>query len=167
LLLGFGGALRRSELVGLDVADLQDTPEGFRVIIRHSKTDQAGEGQEIAIPTGQWLRPCDAITAWLDAASIIEGPIFRPVTKGGLVLPQRLSGHAVALIVKARAEAAGLDPAIFSGHSLRSGYVTSALEHGADVLRIMDQTRHKDTKTLKVYDRRVKAFKQHSGTGFL
>jgi site-specific recombinase XerD len=69
--------------------------------------------------------------------------------------------------VKKRARAAGLDPALFSGHSLRAGFVTSALESGADVLKVMDVTRHRSVQTLKGYDRRAKAFKDHAGKGFL
>jgi site-specific recombinase XerD len=80
---------------------------------------------------------------------------------------ERLSDRSVANIVKAHAQAVGLNPAVFSGHSLRSGFVTSALQSGADVLRVMDVTRHRQINTLKVYDRRAKAFKQHAGEAFL
>jgi len=73
----------------------------------------------------------------------------------------------VAQIVKSRAEAAGFDPALFSGHSLRAGFVTSALHHGADILRVMDVTRHREVSTLKTNDRRAKAFTQHAGEAFL
>ena len=78
-----------------------------------------------------------------------------------------LSDRSVAQIVKRRAEAAGFDPSLFSGHSLRAGFVTSALHHGADILRVMDVTRHREVSTLKTYDRRAKAFKQHAGEAFL
>ena len=70
-------------------------------------------------------------------------------------------------IIKKRMEAAGFDPSIFSGHSLRAGFVTSALHHGADILRVMDVTRHREVSTLKTYDRRAKAFKKHAGDAFL
>jgi site-specific recombinase XerD len=83
------------------------------------------------------------------------------------VTSDRLSDRSVAQIVKRRAGAAGFDPAVFSGHSLRSGFVTSALHHGADILRVMDVTRHREVSTLKTYDRRAKAFKQHAGDAFL
>jgi len=73
----------------------------------------------------------------------------------------------VALIVKRWAKAAKLDPALFAGHSLRAGFVTSALEEGADPFRVMDITRHRRVDTLKIYDRRAKAFKNHAGKGFL
>jgi site-specific recombinase XerD len=95
------------------------------------------------------------------------GPIFRAIKKGGSVTLERLSDRSVAQIVKRRAEAAGFDPTVFSGHSLRAGFVTSALHHGADILRVMDVTRHREVSTLKTYDRRAKAFKQHAGEAFL
>jgi integrase len=137
------------------------------VNIRQSKTDQEGAGDFVSIPHGSRLRPVAAIKAWLDAAGITEGPIFRSIKKRGLVTPGRLSDRSVAEIVKKRMEAAGFDPAIFSGHSLRAGFVTSALHHGADILRVMDVTRHREVCTLKAYDRRAKAFKQHAGEAFL
>jgi site-specific recombinase XerD len=167
LLLGFAGALRRSELVALDVSDLEDTAEGLHIHIRRSKTDQEGAGDFVSIPHGSRLRPVAAVKEWLQAAGITDGPIFRSIKKGGLVTPDRLSDRTVAEIVKKRMEAAGFDPALFSGHSLRAGFVTSALHHGADILRVMDVTRHREVSTLKCYDRRAKAFKQHAGEAFL
>ena len=95
------------------------------------------------------------------------GPVFRSIRKGGSVKPDRLSEGSVADIVKRYAKAAGLDPEAISGHSLRAGFVTSALEAGADLLKVMDVTRHREVKTLKAYDRRAKAFKNHAGKGFL
>ena len=167
LLLGFAGALRRSELVALDVSDLEETPDGLHIHIRRSKTDQEGAGDFVSVPHGSRLHPVAGVKAWLLAAGIGEGPIFRSIKKGGPVTPERLSDRSVAEIVKKRMEAAGFDPAIFSGHSLRAGFVTSALHHGADILRVMDVTRHREVSTLKTYDRRAKAFKQHAGEAFL
>jgi integrase len=167
LLLGFAGALRRSELVALDVADLEETAEGFIVRITRSKTDQEGAGDFVSIPLGSKLLPVKAVKDWLAASGITEGPLFRPIRKGGMAEAERLSDRAVANIIKERAEAVGLDASAFSGHSLRSGFVTSALGAGADVLRVMDQTRHRQVNTLKGYDRRAKAFKQHAGDAFL
>ena len=154
-------------LVALDVADLEETPEGLHVRIKQSKTDQEGAGDFVSIPHGSRLRPVAAVKAWLEAAGITEGPIFRPIKKGGLLTLERLSDRSVAEIIKKRAEGAGFDPAIFSGHSLRAGFVTSALHYGADILRVMDVTRHREVSTLKTYDRRAKAFKQHAGEAFL
>jgi site-specific recombinase XerD len=167
LVLGFAAALRRSELVALDVADLEHTEDGLIVHIRRSKTDQEGAGDFVSIPRGTRLRPVLVVKAWLDAAGITEGPIFRPVAKGDRLLPARLTDRSVAAIVKRRAKDAGLDPRVFSGHSLRAGFVTSALASGADVLRVMDVTRHREVRTLKAYDRRAKAFQDHAGASFL
>ena len=166
LLLGFAAALRRSELVGLDVEDLQRVPEGLVVHIRRSKTDQDGAGHQVAVPRGGKLKPVEAVEGYLAAAGISVGAVFRSVEKGGRLGP-RLSDRSVARIVKDRAEAAGLDPETMSGHSLRAGFVTSALEAGADVLKVMDVTRHRSVDTLKMYDRRAKLFQQHAGKGFL
>jgi site-specific recombinase XerD len=83
------------------------------------------------------------------------------------VRPWGIGGHAVATIVKKYALAAGLDPAEFSGHSLRSGFATSAAETGASVLKIMETTRHKSVDVLAGYVRRVDLFKDHAGAGFL
>lgn len=166
LLLGFAAALRRSELVALNVEDLERQAEGLVVHIRRSKTDQAGAGHSVAVPRGGKLKPVQAVEEWLDAAGITEGAVFRSVGKGGAV-GGRLSAQAVADVVKDRAAAAGLEPSRFSGHSLRAGFVTSALEAGADVLKVMDVTRHKSVETLKGYDRRAKLFQNHAGRGFL
>ena len=167
ILLGFAGALRRSELVALDVSDLEETTEGLLVGIRRSKTDQEGAGDFVSIPHGSRLRPVAGVKTWLQAAGITEGPIFRSIKKGGAVTLERLSDRSVAEIVKKRMEAAGFDPVVFSGHSLRAGFVTSALHRGADILRVMDVTRHREVSTLKTYDRRARAFKQHAGEAFL
>ena len=167
ILIGFAAALRRSELVALDVSDVERQPEGVLIHIRRSKTDQEGAGHTVAVPRGTKLRPIAAIDDWLAAAGIASGPIFRPINKGGTVSPGRLTDQSVALVIKHRAAAAKLDPTLFSGHSLRAGFVTSALEDGADTLRVMDQTRHRSVDTLRKYDRRAKAFTAHAGKGFL
>jgi integrase len=90
LLLGFSGALRRSDLVALDISDLEETAEGLHVRIRCSKTDQEGAGDFVSIPHGSRLRPVAAVKVWLEAAGITAGPIFRSIKKGGLVTPERL-----------------------------------------------------------------------------
>jgi integrase len=167
LLIGFAAALRRSELSELQLADLELHPDGLILHIRRSKTDQESAGAEIPVPRGGKLRPVEALEAWLGGAEITEGPVFRSIRKGGRVSGNRLSGNAIAEIVKRYAGAAGLDPVLFSGHSLRAGFVTSALEHGADIFKVMDVTRHKRVETLKGYDRRAKAFRNHAGDGFL
>jgi site-specific recombinase XerD len=167
LALGFAGAFRRSELVALEIADLAETPDGLRIRIRRSKTDQEAQGQEVAIPRGYKLRPVEAVQSWLAAAEISAGPVFRPVLKGQRLQAVPLSAFSAAQIVKAYAERAGLDPAQFAGHSLRSGYVTSAVEANASVLKIMEQTRHRSTGMVMQYSRRANLFVDHSGASFL
>lgn len=189
LALGFAGAFRRSELVALDVSDLREDPEGLRVLVRRSKVDQEGAGFEKAIPAGRFIRPVALLREWLEAAGITEGPVFRPVSRSGRVrsaqlrqigepnadasgvadyaIPPRLTCQAVADIIKKYAAAAGLDASTFGAHSLRAGYITTAAERGADLARIMDQSGHRDTRTVVGYIRRANAFKGHSGSGFL
>jgi site-specific recombinase XerD len=126
LLLGFGGAFRRSELVALDVTDIEETEDGLRVTIRRSKTDQEGQGATIAIIRGGACCPVKAMRAWLDAAGISEGPIFRPISRGGQIRDRRLTAKSVCDITKGYAAKLGLDAASFGAHSLRSGFLTSA-----------------------------------------
>jgi len=166
MLLGFAAALRRSELVALDVTDLEFTDRGVIVAIRASKTDQDGEGAFVAVPNGRKLKPVAALRAWLEAAVIAEGPVFRSIDKGGRI-GSRLTDRSVATIVKHYAAAAGFDDAIYSGHSMRAGFVTSALERGADFFSVMRVTRHRDVDTLRAYDRRAGLFKDHAGKDFL
>ena len=167
LLLGFSGAFRRSELVALEVSDLRETAEGYRVTIRRSKTDQERAGHEVAILRGSRLRAVEAVKAWLEAAGITEGPLFRPVAKGGRVLAEGLTAESVANIVKAYATRAGFDAAEFAGHSLRAGFLTSAAEHGASIFKMMEVSRHKSVDVLKGYVRRAELFKEHAGAAFL
>jgi len=164
--LGFAGAFRRSELIALEVTDLAFEAEGVRIHIRHSKTDQEGRGQEIAIPRGSKLLPVNAVQDWLKAAKIEDGPVFRSIDRHGRI-GTALSAQSVALIVKWHAETAGLDPRDFAGHSLRAGFLTSAAEAGADVLRMMEVSRHKRVETVQGYVRRANGFKGHAGAGFL
>jgi site-specific recombinase XerD len=167
LALGFAGAFRRSELVALEVADLSEVPDGLRVRIRRSKTDQEGEGAEIAIPRGYRLRPVEAVQTWLDFARIATGPVFRPVLKGGRIQPEPLSAFSAAQIVKRYAERAGLDPAAYAGHSLRAGFLTSAAEAGASVFKMTEVSRHKSVDVLRGYVRRADLFREHAGAAFL
>lgn len=167
ILLGMAGAMRRSELVGLNVEDLAETTSGLDVTIRKSKTDQEGQGHLVAIPHGESLKPVNAVREWLELAGITSGPLFRPVNKSGKVSAERLTDRSVANIVKAYAAKAGMTVADFSGHSLRAGFVTSAADRGADINRIMDQTRHTDPRTVRGYIRRAERYKDHAGAGFL
>jgi site-specific recombinase XerD len=166
LLLGFAGAFRRSELVALDCADIEESDTGLKITIRHSKTDQEGEGATIAIVRGSIACPVGAVKAWRDAAGITTGPLFRSLRKGGKV-GARLSAQSVADVVKAHAENVGLDPALFAGHSLRAGFLTSAAKRGASIFKMMDQSRHKSVDTLRGYVRDAEIFKDHAGAGLL
>jgi site-specific recombinase XerD len=167
LLLGFALAARRSELVALDVADLEECPEGLRVTIRRSKTDQEGAGAVVAVCRGAIACPVAAMKEWLTAAGITDGPVFRRVNKGGRLLPGQLRAQSVALIVKAFAARLGLDPGAFSGHSLRSGFLTSAAARGASLFKMMDVSRHKSVDVLRGYVRDADAFRDHAGAGLL
>jgi site-specific recombinase XerD len=167
LLIGFAGALRRSELVALDIEDIAEMPEGLRVTIRRGKTDQEAKGAVVAIVRGAIACPVAAFKAWITAAGITAGPLFRPIAKGERVQPARLTDRSVANIIKAHAERAGLDPASFSGHSLRSGFLTSAASRGASIFKMMDVSRHRSVDTLRGYVREAELFKDHAGTGLL
>jgi site-specific recombinase XerD len=167
LLLGFGGAFRRSELVALDVADLEETEDGLRVTIRRSKTDQEGIGTTIAIVRCGASCPVKALRAWLNAAGIAEGAVFRPVPKGGKVLDRRLTAKSVCDLVKAYADHVGLDGAAFGAHSPRSGFLTSAARKGASVFKMRDVSRHKSMDVLQAYVRDEDLFRDHAGAGLL
>lgn len=168
LLLGFGGAFRRSELVALDVEHLEETSEGLLVLIAKSKTDQDAEGVTIAVARGSSEAcPVAALRDWLDAAGIEAGPVFRPINKAGVVSAERLTDRSVANIVKAYAGLAGLDEKLFSGHSLRRGFLTSAAAAGKSIFRMMDVSRHKSVDTLRGYVQEAELFKEHAGAGLL
>ncbi len=142
LLLGFAAALRRAELVALTVADIAVVAEGLRIGIRRSKADQEAAGEVVGVVrTGSASCPVVSLQAWLTAAGIAEGPVFRSINRHGRIGPA-LSDQSVALIVKQRARLIGLDPATFSGHSLRAGLATAAATHGVEERTIMRQTRH-------------------------
>jgi integrase len=164
LLLGFAGAFRRSEVVSLDVADVQFRREGLVVTLRRSKTDQEGEGTVKGIPAGRRPETCPvkALKAWLAAAAIEEGPLFRPIDRHGNIKPQRLADYHVARLVKRLAEAAGLDPAAYSGHSLRAGLATAAAQAGADERAIMKQTGHRSERMVRRYIRDGQLFRDNA-----
>jgi site-specific recombinase XerD len=167
LLLGFGGAFRRSELVALNVEDVEFTDDGLRVTIRKSKTDQEGVGVTIAIVRGGACCPAKALREWLDTAKIESGPIFRPVRKGNRVGDSRLTGKTVCVLVKAYAALIGLDATTIGAHSLRSGFLTSAARRGASVFKMRDVSRHKSMDVLQSYVRDADLFRDHAGAGLL
>ena len=159
LLIGFAGGLRRSELVGLDVGDIEHVRQGIVLTLRRSKIDQDGQGHKIGIPLGRtrWC-PVAALDAWMVASEIVEGAIFRPVDRHGHIQNARLSGEAVSLVVRHRVAAAGLDASRYSGHSLRAGLATSAAQAGVPTWKIRTQTRHASEAMLARYIREGQLF---------
>jgi site-specific recombinase XerD len=153
LLVGFAAALRRSEIVALDVEHVRLNGV-LRITLTRSKTDQEGQGITKTIPrlADQELCPVRALRAWLDAAGIASGPVFRSVNRWGKV-GKRLSAYDVARIVKRRAEAAGLDARMLAGHSLRAGFATTAALAGLDPIAIAEVTGHRNLDTLRRYIR--------------
>jgi len=151
LLVGFAAALRGSELVALDVDDIAAVDEGLVLSVRRSKTDPESEGRKIGIPYGTHESTCPvrALQAWIDAAEISDGPLFRSVNRHGQASDRRLSVRAVSLVVKRAAERAGLDPILYSGHSLRAGFATAAAQAGVPERQIMDQTGHRSLPVLR------------------
>ena len=166
--LGMAAALRRSELVALRVEDLHTVKEGLRVTIRRSKTDQDGTSQVIAVPIGKRLRPVALVDAWLRAAGIADGFVFRRfVSKADHLSDLPMDDAGVALVVKRRAAAAGLPAADYSGHSLRSGFLTAAAQAGASIWKMQEVSRHKSVQVLSGYVRSAELFDDHAGSGFL
>jgi len=165
VLIGFAGAFRRSELVVITVDDVKRLPRGILIHVGRSKTDQEGAGATLPIPNGK-PKAVQALYTWLLAAGITDGPLFRNVDRHGCV-GQALTDRSVARIVKSVFAPLGVRVEDFSGHSLRAGFVTSALQAKVDPLKIMKQTRHVKVDTLKEYDRRENDFDDHAGGGFL
>ncbi len=163
LLVGFAGAFRRAELVSLDVSDLEFSSAGLTITLRRSKTDQEGRSRRLGIPYGSSEATCPvrALEAWLESARIQDGPIFRPLDRFQRVQPTRLSSERVALIVKRRAKAVGLDPARYAGHSLRAGLATSAAAAGASERVIMSQTGHRSADMVRRYIREGSLFQSN------
>ncbi len=159
LLVGFAGALRRSELVGLQYADIEFVDHGLVVHLKRSKTDQESQGRKIAVPYARGdACPVLSLKHWLEMSHIKEGAIFRPVTRHGIIDSKALSTQAVAVIVKERVMAIGLDATQFSGHSLRAGLVTSAAQAGVSSWKIKQQTGHKSDAMLNRYIRDAQIF---------
>jgi integrase len=168
LLVGFAGAFRRSELIGLDVADVEHVRHGVILHLRHSKTDQFGHGRKIGIPFARGRHcPVAAIDAWLERSGIVEGAVFRNVNRHGQIAPTRLSGEGVALVVRERLKAAGLDATGFSGHSLRAGFCTSAAQVGVSSLKIKAQTGHSSDAMLSRYIRDGQLFLDNASGALL
>jgi integrase len=161
ILVGFAGALRRGELVGIDREHLVFRDAGLRLTLPRSKTDAAGEGAELGIPQGTRRETCPvrALEAWLAASDCQFGPVFRKVDLWGNIEHHRLHPDAVRQILLRRAGQAGLEVPPgerLSPHGLRAGFVTEAYMAGARDEQIMAHTRHADLKTMRGYVRRAK-----------
>jgi integrase len=178
LLLGFAGALRRTELTAIDISHCAVHAEGVVIEVPSSAPTEDGSHEEVGVPYGAHIETCPvrALTAWLSLAHITDGPVFRPVTRSGHVLAERLTDRTVARIVKravlaARAVAvesgnaalaADLDPARYAGHSLRAGFIISAAAAGVSERDIMRHTRHKRAETLQQYMRHATVFRHNA-----
>jgi integrase len=164
ILLGFAGAFRRSELVGLDIEDCAFGKDGLTVMLRRSKTDQDGAGRKIGIPYGSNPETCPVrvLQSWLEQAALTTGPVFRSINRDGRVQVGRLSPADVARIVKKLADRAGLDAANYAGHSLRAGHATSAAIAGASERSIMNQTGHRSVQMVRRYIRDGSLFRENS-----
>ncbi len=160
-MIGFASALRRSEIVALDLADVESVPQGVLLHLGQSKTDQQGKGELIAIHRGASSEFCAvaALERWIESRGRKPGPLFTRLHRGGGVSGERLRPQAVSIVVKRAALAGGLNPDTFSGHSLRAGLATSAALAGADLKDIMAQTRHRSHDIALRYIRRAEVWK--------
>lgn len=170
--LGFAGAFRRSELSALDIADLKWTVRSSEEIlildVRRSKTDQEAQGMLKAIFPGrdEAASPTSLLKKWLSLVEPQEGPLFRRILKSGQVTRERLSAQSIRLVVLRAASAARLSLDL-SAHSLRIGFVTTAIRQGKTERSIMNQTGHRSAQTLRGYFRREDALEDNAAKGIM
>jgi site-specific recombinase XerD len=164
ILIGFGGGFRRTELMSIDYEDLEFVPEGLKITIKKSKTDQFGEGMIKGLPyfTNKIYCPVTNLKQWLEISKIKSGPIFRRFSKGLSLSDKRLTDQSVVLLLKYYLRLAGIENKNFSGHSLRSGFATVAAESGADERSIMAMTGHKTTQMVRRYIKEANIFKYNA-----
>ena len=164
ILVGFGGGFRRSELISIDHEDLEFVPEGVKISIKKSKTDQFGEGMTKGLPyfNNEEYCPVTNLKKWLELSNIKSGAIFRRFIKGSILKNDRLTDQSVVLIIKDYLNLAGIENTNYSGHSLRSGFATVAAESGADERSIMAMTGHKTTQMVRRYIREANIFKNNA-----
>ena len=153
LLVGFYGAMRRSEIANLDIDDIQFTRLGMLLTLRKSKTDQYDQGQLIAIPIVQDKNICavHALKEWIRLSGITSGPVFRGFTRSHTIRKTRISDKTIALIVKHYVALMGMDPREYGAHSLRHGFATTAAQHHVEEREIMRQTRHRSQAVVRRY----------------
>ena len=164
ILIGFSGGFRRNEIVSLDCDDLDFVPEGLKINLRRSKTDQFGEGFTKALPyfDSSVYCPVVSLKKWLDVSKIASGALFRKFVKGSKLSEKRLTDQTVALLIKKYLTLAGINSKNYSGHSLRSGFATSAAESGAEERSIMAMTGHKSTEMVRRYIKEANLFKNNA-----
>jgi len=164
VLVGFGGGFRRSELISINYEDIEFVPEGVKITIKRSKTDQFGEGMVKGLPyfTNELYCPVINLKKWLELSNIKSGPIFRRFTKGSSLTRDRLTDQSVVLLIKNYLNLAGIENTNYSGHSLRSGFATVAAESGADERSIMAMTGHKTTQMVRRYIQEANLFKNNA-----
>ena len=164
LLLGFSGGFRRNELISLDIEDIEFVFEGLKILVKRSKTDQFGEGFTKGIPhfADSLYCPVTNLKRWINVSKIKKGPLFTRFTKGSKITNCRLTDQSVALIIKDYLKKTGIDSKNYSGHSLRSGFATSAAEAGAEERSIMAMTGHKSTEMVRRYIKEANLFKNNA-----
>ena len=164
ILIGFAGGFRRAELVGINYEDLEFVPEGVKIIIKRSKTDQFGEGMIKGLPyfSNKTYCPVLHLKKWLELSNIKSGAVFRKFNKGFSLNDNRLTDQTVALLLKSYLFAAGIENKNYSGHSLRSGFATASAESGADERSIMAMTGHKSTEMVRRYIKEANLFKNNA-----
>ena len=164
ILIGFSGGFRRNEIVSLDLDDLDFVDEGLKINIKKSKTDQFGEGSTKGLPYFDNSQYCPVLSLknWIEIANLNSGPLFRRFSKGSKLTDNRLTDQTVALLIKKYLKLVGIDSKNYSGHSLRSGFATSAAESGAEERSIMAMTGHKSTEMVRRYIKEANLFKNNA-----
>jgi site-specific recombinase XerD len=164
ILIGFSGGFRRNEIISLNYDDLDFVNEGVKISLKKSKTDQFGEGSVKGLPYFDNSQYCPVVSLkkWIEVSNIYTGPLFRRFSKGSKLTESRLTDQTVALLIKKYLKLAGIDSKNYSGHSLRSGFATSAAESGAEERSIMAMTGHKSTEMVRRYIKEANLFKNNA-----
>ena len=164
ILIGFSGGFRRNEIVSLDYEDLDFVEQGLKINVRRSKTDQFGEGFKKALPYFDSPEYCPVVSLkkWIDVSKIKSGALFRRFNKGSKISENRLTDQTVALLIKEYLGLAGIDNKNYSGHSLRSGFATTAAESGVEERSIMAMTGHKTSEMVRRYIKEANLFKNNA-----
>ena len=164
MLIGFSGGFRRNEIVSLDFDDLDFVSEGLKINLKRSKTDQFGEGSVKGLPYFDNSKYCPVLSLkkWIEISNIETGPLFRRFSKGSKLTDNRLTDQTIALLIKKYLKLAGKESKNYSGHSLRSGFATSAAESGAEERSIMAMTGHKSTEMVRRYIKEANLFKNNA-----